>query len=117
MSFSIRPDRRFPICCPVTYHAGLREGHGHVWNLSVNGWRFSGDVPLRVGQTCPLTITVPDQPPLFVVAVTVRWVRGQDYGVETIMVEKQTQSRVEHWVTRLAQESGESLHERRPSQA
>ena len=28
MSFSIRPDRRFPICYPVTYHAGLREGHG-----------------------------------------------------------------------------------------
>ena len=62
MSFSIRPDRRFPICCPVTYHVGLREGHGLVWNLSVNGWRFSGDVPLRVGQTCPLTINVPDQP-------------------------------------------------------
>ena len=34
------------------------------------------DVPLRVGKTCPLTIDVPDQPPLFVVAVTVRWVRG-----------------------------------------
>ena len=50
MSFSIRPDRRFPICCPVTYHAGVREGHGLAWNLSVSGWRFSGDVPLRVGQ-------------------------------------------------------------------
>jgi hypothetical protein len=45
MSFSIRPDRRFPICCPVTYHAGLREGRGIVWNLSANGWRLSGDVP------------------------------------------------------------------------
>ena len=42
MSFTIRPDLCFPICCPVTYHAGLREGHGHVWNLSVNGLRFSG---------------------------------------------------------------------------
>lgn len=50
-----------------------------------------------------------DQPRLFVVAVTVRWARGQEYGVETVMVEKQVQSRVEHWVTRLAQESVESL--------
>ena len=49
MSFSIRPDRRFPICCSVTYHAGLREGH------------------------------------------------------------KPAQSRVEHWVTRLAQESVENI--------
>src|SRR6266550_3732276 len=56
MPFSVRPDRRFPLCCPVTYHAGLFEGQGIVWNLSVNGWRLSGDVPLRVGQTCPLTV-------------------------------------------------------------
>ena len=108
MPFSIRPFRRFPICCPVTYHAGLREGRGMVWNLSANGWRFSGDVPLRVGQTCPLTVTVPNQQGLFVAAVTVRWVRGQEYGVGTVVVEKQVQSRIEHWVTRLAQESVES---------
>ena len=107
MSFSIRPDRRFPVCCPATYHAGLREGHGLVWNLS-NGWRISGDVPLRVGQTCSLTINVLDQHPLFVAAVTVRWVRGHEYGVETVVVEKPTQSRVAHWVTRLAQGSVES---------
>ena len=65
MPFSVRPYRRFPICCPVTYHAGLHEGRGMVWNLSANGWRLSGDVPLRVGQTCPLTITVPTQQHIF----------------------------------------------------
>ena len=105
MSFSIRPDRRFPVCGPVTYHVGLREGDGLLWNLSVSGWRFSGDVPLRVGQTCPLMVTVPDQEDLFVAGVAVRWVRGEEYGVETVVVEKQTQSRIEHWVTRLAQGS------------
>jgi hypothetical protein len=52
MPFSIRPYRRFPVCCPVTYHAGLSEGYGMIWNLSVNGWRLSGDLSLRVGQTC-----------------------------------------------------------------
>ncbi len=108
MSFSIRPDRRFPICCPVIYHVGLREGRGTLWNLSANGWRLSGDVPLRVGQTCPLTVNVPDQHPLFVAGVTVRWVRGQEYGVETVVVEKQTHSRLEHWITRLAQDSVEA---------
>jgi hypothetical protein len=38
MPFSIRPFCRFPVCCPVTYHAGLFEGQGIVWSLSVNGW-------------------------------------------------------------------------------
>jgi len=52
MPFLIRPYHRFPVCCPVTYHAGLRDGHRIIWNLSVNGWRLSGDVLLR---TCSLT--------------------------------------------------------------
>jgi hypothetical protein len=34
--FLICPYRRFPVCCAVIYHAGLFEGHGIVWNLSVN---------------------------------------------------------------------------------
>ena len=73
------------------------------------GWQLSGDVPLRVGQTCPLTITVPNQPRLFVTVAIVRWVRGQEYGLETLAVEKRTHRRVEHWVRRLAQESVESI--------
>jgi hypothetical protein len=45
MGFSVPPYQRFPICCPVTYHRGLREGRGLIWNLSVNEWRLSGDLP------------------------------------------------------------------------
>ena len=37
MPFSIRPFRRFPVCCPVTYQCGLFEGHGTVWNLFAHG--------------------------------------------------------------------------------
>ena len=45
MPFFIRPHRRFPVFCPVTYHAGLHEGHGTVWTVSLNGWRFPGLCP------------------------------------------------------------------------
>jgi uncharacterized protein YjbJ (UPF0337 family) len=38
MPFLIRPSRRFPVCCPVTYECGLFEGHGTVWNLSLTGF-------------------------------------------------------------------------------
>ena len=109
MPFSIRPFRRFPVCCPVTYHAGLFEGQGIVWNLSVNGWRLSGDVPLRVGQTCPLTVNLPNQQSIFVAAAIVRWVRGQEFGLETVSIEKQTHSRLEHLIKGLVQESVESI--------
>jgi hypothetical protein len=49
MPFSIRPHRRFP----VTYHAGLSvrvhedsEGQGTIWNVWLNGWCLSGDLPV-----------------------------------------------------------------------
>lgn len=39
MPFTLHPFRRFPVCCPVTYRAGLCEGHGMIRNLSCTGWR------------------------------------------------------------------------------
>ena len=59
MPFTIRPFRRFPVCCPVTYQVCHFEGHGTVWNLSRIGWRFSGNLPLRVGEVCSLTVALP----------------------------------------------------------
>ena len=47
MPFSIRPFRRFPVHCAVTYNAGQFQGQGTVWNLSCTGWRLSGDLPMR----------------------------------------------------------------------
>ena len=110
MPFSIRPHRRFALCCPVTYHVGLlQEGRGTVWNLSVNGWCLSGDVPLIVGKTYPLFVHVPNQLSLVVAGAIVRWVRGQEYGLETLVMDKQTQSRVEQLVHHLEQAALESI--------
>jgi len=109
MPFSIRPFRRSPVQCSVTYHVGPCQGQGTVWNLSLNGWKLSGDVPLRVGETCSLSVNLPNQESVLVAAAIVRWVRGQEYGLETLVVEEQTHSRLEHVIKRLVQESGESI--------
>jgi hypothetical protein len=94
--------------CSVTYHADPFQGQGTVWNFSLTGWKLSGDVPLRVGQTCSLTVNLPDQESIFVAAAIVRWVRGQEYGLETLEVEEQMHNRLEHLIKRLALESFES---------
>ena len=101
--FIVRPDRRFPVSCPVTYHAGLHQGHGTIWNVSLNGWRLSGDVPLRIGQTIPLTVTLPNEYSLFIPASIVRWNRGQEYGLETLVMGRLTQNRLEQYVKRLVE--------------
>ena len=46
MPFTLRSFRCLPVCCPVTYQYGLFEGHGTLWNLSLAGWRFTGNLPL-----------------------------------------------------------------------
>jgi PilZ domain len=107
MPFLIRPHRRFPLQCAVTYHAGPFQGQGTVWNLSLYGWKLSGDVPLQVGQTCSLTVNLPIEESIVVAAAIVRWVQGQEFGLETLSIEKQTHSRLEHFLKRLAQESVE----------
>ena len=100
MPFSIRPHRRFPLYCHVTYHAGLSEGHGTIWNLSLSGWRLSANRPLRVGQSFPMTVTLPNQERVFVAAGIVRWKRGDEYGVETLMADDAALGQVKDYIRR-----------------
>jgi hypothetical protein len=106
MPFTIRPYPRFPICCPVTYHAGLSEGSGTLWNISLSGWRLSGDVPMRLGQTCSLSVTLAHPTRVFVVAGIVRWLRGEEYVVETVVANGTTQARM---VRSLRQQASEGM--------
>jgi hypothetical protein len=71
MPFTIRPFRRFPVHCAVTYRACPLQGQSTVWNLSLYGWKLSGDVPLQVGQTCSLTVNLPNQESIVVAAAIV----------------------------------------------
>jgi hypothetical protein len=109
MPFTLRLYQRFPVHGSVTYNAGPLKGRGTVWNLSLSGWKLSGDLPLEVGQMCSLTVNLPNEERIVVAAAIVRWVRGQEYGLETLAVEKQTHGRMEHVIKRLVQESDESI--------
>ena len=109
MTFTLLLYQRFPVHGSVTYNTGPFQGQGTVGNLSLMGWKLSGDVPLQAGQTCSLTVNLPNEESIVVAAAIVRWVRGQEYGLETLAIEKQTHSRVEHVIKRLVQESRESI--------
>jgi len=110
----IRPSRRCPVCCPVTYHCGLFEGHGTVWNLSLTGWRFSGTLPLRIGEVCFLTVNLPIQATLYVAAGIVRWVRGEEeYGVETLVIDDESREDMEQYICQRVEKKLVEIHARR----
>ena len=105
MPFVLRPYRRFPVQCSVTYHAGPFQGHGTVWNLSCTGWRLSGDLPMRPGETISLTITLPNEQHIEIPEAVVRWSRGEEFAVENIAIEPHAQRRLQHYIKRLVEES------------
>ncbi|HKC92402.1 MAG TPA: PilZ domain-containing protein [Nitrospira sp.] len=87
-------------------HAGLFEGSGTIWNISLSGRHLSGDLPVRVGQTCSLCVTLSNPKRVFVVAGMVRWVRGEEYGIETLVANGTSQARI---VRSLKQQASERL--------
>ncbi len=107
MPFSIRPFRRFPVQCSVTYNAGPFQGQGTVWNLSCTGWRLSGDLPMRPGETLSLTVTLPNEQHILIPHAVVRWSRGQEFAVENLAIETHTQARLQHYVKWLVRDPHE----------
>ena len=99
MPLTNRPHRRVPVYCPVTYQTGLFEGHGTVWNLSLTGWQFSGDLPLRIGEVCSLTVNLSIDQRVYVAAGIVRWVRGEEYGVETLVIDDESREDMEEYLS------------------
>jgi hypothetical protein len=92
MAFVLRPYHRFPVVCAVIYEHWFREGEGIVWNLSPTGWRLSGTLPLERGAVCSLRMTLPTNQPLAVAAGIVRWVRGEEFGLETLVMDEEAQA-------------------------
>ena len=107
MPFTLRPFRRFPVQCSVTYNAGPFQGQGTVWNLSCTGWRLSGDLPVRPGETLSLTVTLPNEQRIEVSEAVVKWSRGQDFAVENVVIETHTHARLQHYVKLLVHEATE----------
>ena len=109
MPFTIRPCRRFPVCCPVTYQWGLFEGHGTVWNFSCSGWRLSGDLPMQPEETLSLTVTLPSEQRIEVPEAVVRWSRGQEFAVENVVITRNMHARLQHYVKQLVRERAEVI--------
>jgi len=108
MPFSIRPYRRFPVQCSVTYNAGPFQGQGTIWNLSCTGWRLSADLPMRPGETLWLTVRLPKEQWIEIPEAVVRWSRGQEFAVENLAIERHTHARLQHYVHRLVWETADA---------
>jgi hypothetical protein len=102
--------RRFPTQCSFTYNAGPIQGQSTVRILSCSGWRLSGDLSMRAGETLPLTFTLPNKQRIEVPETVVRWSRGQEFAVENVLIEQHNHVRLQHNVNRLVREPERMSH-------
>lgn len=98
MPFIIRPYRRLPMMTPVTYEHMFEGGEGTVWNLSPTGLRLSGTLSLAIGDVCSLRVKLAGNGHVSILAGVVRWVRGEQLGIETLLIEKKSKARLEAYI-------------------
>jgi len=80
-----------------------------MWNVSRSGWRFSGNLPLRIGEVCSLAVNLPTRQRVYVAAGIVRWVRGEEYGIETLEIDDESQEDLDEYLWQQESESDESI--------
>lgn len=98
MPYRFRTHHRCPVSLPLTYGRGVHEGQGMVWNLSVVGWRISGNLLFQRGAVCELSVTLPTQQQVTVSAGIVRWVRDRECGIETLVMSRTAQTQLDDYL-------------------
>ncbi|HXV68240.1 MAG TPA: PilZ domain-containing protein [Nitrospira sp.] len=80
---TVRKEERFRESVPVQYHGERVTGEGFIYDLSLSGGRIVGNVPVVAGQSLVLRFSLPgERVPFTFEQVTVRWVKGVEFGVD-----------------------------------
>ena len=102
ITFHVRSFRRFPVQCSVYYSSDEFQGTGIAWNLSLNGWRVDGTHSVEPGMVVTLCVFLPGpHPTVFIDRATVRWSRGQEFGISVTSIKADEHARLEQFVTAL----------------
>ena len=79
---TVRKEERFRESVPVQYQGEGITGEGFIYDLSLSGGRIVGNVPVVAGLSLVLRCSLPGEAePFTFEGVTVRWVRGVEFGV------------------------------------
>ncbi len=98
MPYRFRGHHRFTVSIPLTYEHRFHEGQGTVWNLSPVGWRISGDLPLQPGDVCSIRVLLPTSEREIVAAGRVRWARGHDCGIATLVMSDESEAEMNRYI-------------------
>ena len=99
--------KRVQVQFPAGIVGDLVDGNGEIVNLSSGGCRLKGDQSLKESAYLRLLLYAPNDPaPIKVELAIVRWVSGNEFGIEFIRVHADHQSRLRQLLRFLAMQPG-----------
>ena len=94
---------RFRVQFPMSFSGDDIEGEGTVIDLSKRGWKATvviSSQSVRPGTYLKLRLYLPDQAaPIDVDWAAVRWAKGQEFGLEFLMMGSEAEERLRRFVT------------------
>lgn len=93
----VRTYYRFPLNYPVIFDGAPFVGEGVLTNLSLKGCSVTCDREVLCGSDVRVSILLNNQPPALPVELgTIKWVKGNQFGVEFVRVPLEAQQRLNH---------------------
>ncbi len=95
--FIVRKDLRSSVRCSFCYYADGALGEGTIWDLSVSGWRSTGNLVVAPGLEVTAYLKLLDgsgSSHLQVAGAVVRWVQGQTMGWEITKIDEASKARL-----------------------
>jgi len=91
----VRTYYRFPLTYPVIFGGAPFVGEGVLTNLSLKGCSVTCDREVLCGSEVRVSMLLHHQPPALPVEVgTIKWVRGNQFGVEFVRMPVEAQQRL-----------------------
>jgi hypothetical protein len=102
--YAVRAAHRISTRHPFLYHGEGFHGKGRLWDLSVAGWRATGDPPVTQGMMMPVYIELPpdegESKYLLIDSAIVRWSSGHDAGWEIQTISETSRDRLNRFLDR-----------------
>jgi PilZ domain. len=81
----VRKSRRVDLRCQLGFSSEEIEGDAHVTNISTGGCRAESEINVAEGLQFVVLLHLPGQTPLKIERASVRWVKGNSFGLSFIL--------------------------------
>ena len=98
----VRRSRRVDLRCQVGFSSDEIEGEAHVTNISTGGCRAESDINVAEGLQFVVLLHLPGQGPLKIERASVRWVKGNAFGLSFMLFLPSERAKLQDYLNSLA---------------